>query len=224
MMLLIMLDHAAGGSNTLSNWLSTAKAKPAAGSRGRKRARAEEEDTPPRPSLDDLEQEDRQQQRGLFDSYALQQHTLQNPQVCLQEAQDNPQRSHSSMLQPSSNVHEQHRDAGLRTSEGLLTRSALKDQQGTPVKPRKGQASMLKFLTTPESAAKTAEQKQHASSRRPDVQAESRLEGQNLSTEHMNTCLLQHWLAAQCYYLHVGMCGHLMQDSWPILLSPAMMC
>ena len=167
---------AAGGSSTLTGWLATGK--PAAGSRGRKRARAEEEDTPPRPSLDDLEHEDRQRQQGPFDSFARphQNATLQ-PQAGHQQPQ---QEQKSSMQQPHGETSEP--SDSLQQPEGCLQQpqgspmqlqgsaqqatSADSAAQGswdksaqhhrTPVKPRKGQSSITSFLTTTPDSIKTA--------------------------------------------------------------------
>ena len=52
----------AGKANTISSWL-THSMTAATTSRSRKRSRREEEETPPRVSLEDLEQQDRTQQR-----------------------------------------------------------------------------------------------------------------------------------------------------------------
>lgn len=49
-----------GQAHTISSWLSHSMTATTS-SRGRKRSRREEEDTPPRPTLDDLEQEDQAQ-------------------------------------------------------------------------------------------------------------------------------------------------------------------
>ena len=49
-----------GQAHTISSWLRHSMTAPTS-SRGRKRSRIEQEETPPRPTLDDLEQEDQAQ-------------------------------------------------------------------------------------------------------------------------------------------------------------------
>ncbi|DBA80829.1 TPA: hypothetical protein ACH3X1_008046 [Trebouxia sp. C0004] len=53
----------AGKANTISSWLTHSMTAATTSSRGRKRPRREEEDTPPRVSLEELEQQDRTQQK-----------------------------------------------------------------------------------------------------------------------------------------------------------------
>lgn len=165
------MPAAVGGSSTLSSWLATSKT--ATGSRGRKRARAEEEDTPPRPSLDDLEQEDRQRQQGPFDSFAQhRQITSQQPQGNLQKPQQGPQgmqHLHGEKPKPSGNLQQhqgslqqpqgsaQQGTSAVPAAQGSHDESA--QQQRTPRK-QKGQSSITNFLTaTPDSgkAPKAAE-------------------------------------------------------------------
>ena len=104
--------------------------------RGRKRSRRDEEDTPPRPSLDDLEQEDRAQQQGIPGRAAGGQ-----PQAVL---------SHwPTPGRPGSGQPQQHGKAvaGQPQAEAkqqlTLGRMVLKHQ---------GQSSMTEFLTGPHAA------------------------------------------------------------------------
>ncbi|KAL3146027.1 hypothetical protein ABBQ38_015382 [Trebouxia sp. C0009 RCD-2024] len=68
----------AGQAQTISSWLSHSLTA-ATSSRGRKRPRKEEEETPPRPTLDDLEQEDRAQQQATPGRAVLVQPQISGP-------------------------------------------------------------------------------------------------------------------------------------------------
>ncbi|KAL0037867.1 hypothetical protein WJX79_002785 [Trebouxia sp. C0005] len=63
----------AGKANTISSWLTHSMTAATTSSRGRKRPRREEEDTPPRVSLEELEQQDRAQQKPRFGRAGLNQ-------------------------------------------------------------------------------------------------------------------------------------------------------
>lgn len=156
----VCVPAAVGGSSTLSSWLATSKT--ATGSRGRKRARAEEEDTPPRPSLDDLEQEDRQRQQGPFVSFAQpRQNTSQQPQGSLQQPQEEPtsrmqqlrgekSEPSDSLQQPQGSLQQPQGSAQQGTSPVSAAQGSQEEsaqQQRTPGKQRKGQSSITSFLT-----------------------------------------------------------------------------
>ena len=169
----VCVPAAVGGFSTLSSWLATSKT--ATGSRGRKRARADEEDTPPRPSLDDLEEEDRQRQQGPFDTFAQhRQITSQQPQGSLQKPQRGPQGSMQQLHgeKPKSSGNLQQHQGSLQQPQGSIqlgtsavpaaqgSHNESAQQQRTPGKQRKGQSSITNFLTaTPDSgkAPKAAE-------------------------------------------------------------------
>ena len=69
--------------------------------RGRKRPRREEEDTPPRPSLDDLEHEDRRQQPHPFSNFSMpRQDGPQQPQGIAGAAQGSLAQPQGSLQQP----------------------------------------------------------------------------------------------------------------------------
>ncbi|DBA67871.1 TPA: hypothetical protein ACH3X2_014155 [Trebouxia sp. C0005] len=128
----------AGKANTISSWLTHSMTAATTSSRGRKRPRREEEDTPPRVSLEELEQQDRAQQKPRFGRAGL------NQPFAAADQQPSPGRSVLSQPQAAANqqmtpggaVLEQSRAAAK--PEGTGGRSAARHH---------GQSTMKDFLT-----------------------------------------------------------------------------
>ena len=109
---------AGGGFNKISTWLTIAQ--PTAGTRGRKRPRKEEEDTPPRPSLDDLEHEDRQQQRHPFSNFSMPRQTEpQQPEGRADAAQGSLRQTQGSLAQPQGTLQQAQTGSSSKRSAGV---------------------------------------------------------------------------------------------------------
>lgn len=127
-----------GKANTISSWLTHSMTAATTSSRGRKRPRKEEEDTPPRVSLEELEQQDRAQQkltpgRAVLNQPLAAADQLQTPG---RSALNKPRAAANQHMTPGGVVLEQpHAAARL---EGTGGKSAVRHH---------GQSSMTDFLT-----------------------------------------------------------------------------
>ncbi|KAL0046517.1 hypothetical protein WJX82_002646 [Trebouxia sp. C0006] len=95
----------AGKANTISSWLTHSMTAATTSSRGRKRPRREEEDTPPRVSLEELEQQDRAQQKPTPDRAV--------PNQPLAAADQHLTPGRTARMTPALQTHTQHADGTL---------------------------------------------------------------------------------------------------------------
>ncbi len=127
--------YLAGKANTISSWLTHSMTAATSSSRGRKRPRREEEDTPPRVSLEELEQQDRAQQQPTPGRAVLNQPLAAADQQ-LTPALNQPQAVANQQMTPGRAVLEQPQ-AAVKL-EGTGGKSAARHH---------GQSSMTDFLT-----------------------------------------------------------------------------
>lgn len=130
--------NVAGKANTISSWLTHSMTAATTSSRGRKRPRREEGDTPPRVSLEELEQQDRAQQKPRFGRAVLNQPFAAADQQPLpgRSVLSQPQAAANQQMTPGGAVLEQSQAAAK--PEGTGGRSAARHH---------GQSTMKDFLT-----------------------------------------------------------------------------
>ena len=130
--------YLAGKANTISSWLTHFMTAATTSSRGRKRPRREEEDTPPRISLEELEQQDRAQQKPTPDR------AVPNQPLAAADQHLTPGRSVLNQPQAAAN---QHMTPGGAVLEQPQAAAKPEGTGGKAAVRHHGQSSMTDFLT-----------------------------------------------------------------------------
>ena len=137
--------YLAGKANTISSWLTHSMTAATTSSRGRKRPRREEEDTVPRVSLEELEEQDRAQQQPTPGRAVPNQPLAAADQRLTpgRSALNQPQAAANQQMTPGRAVLEQPQAAAKPATAG-----------GKAAAKHHGQSSMTDFLTiAPEAQA-----------------------------------------------------------------------
>ena len=129
-----------GKANTISSWLTNSMTAATSSSKGRKRPRKEEEDTPPRISLEELEQQDRAQQQPTPGRAVL------NPNQRLTTADQLLTPGRSALHKPQAATNQQMTPGGAVLDQ---PQAAVKSEGpgGKSAVRHHGQSSMTDFLT-----------------------------------------------------------------------------
>ena len=189
----------AGQAHTISSWLSHSSTA-ATGSRGRKRPRKEEEETPPRPTLDDLEQEDRAQQQATPGRAVLDQpqvagsfgiEDMGHPWAAHDQGRSTPEQGRASLGQSSP-------EQTAPGTSGSAPAMVAKGQGALAISPatkHAGQSIITDFLSGAG---------QHTNSIVPDQAREAQLPGETYAfaeKQHQHVPLCYRWFrSCSCAY------------------------